>query len=121
MYWEDVFAMGDLYPFDPYLDCFFLFHPNFNSVDSIHWEKTIATLLETKCPIFITGYNKEDSTKNYKWVTEKFSEDLDILMHECENPFSCTKYDLMNTDPTNPLQLNNQLFGIRGKRYYIDV
>ncbi|EMG49258.1 hypothetical protein G210_0047 [Candida maltosa Xu316] len=121
MYWEDVFAMGDLYPFDPYLDCFFLFHPNFDSADSIHWEESIKGLLETKCPIIITGYNQKDIEKDYKWVTERFSEDLDVLMNETENPFSCTKYEILNTDPTNTLQLNNKIFGIRGKRYYVDM
>ncbi|KAL6449730.1 LOW QUALITY PROTEIN: MSS51 Protein MSS51 [Candida maltosa Xu316] len=118
MYWEDVFAMGDLYPFDPYLDCFFLFHPNFDSADSIHWEESIKGLLETKCPIIITGYNQKDIEKDYKWVTERFSEDLDVLMNETENPFSCTKYEILNTDPTNTLQLNNKIFG---KRYYVDM
>jgi splicing suppressor protein 51 len=120
-YWEDIFAMGDLYPFDPYLDCFFLFQPGFSSVDSIHWEKTVATLLETKCPIFITGHSEKDSAEDYRWVNEKFEEDLDVLLKEGENPFACTKYEIVLSDPTNTLQLNKRIFGIRGKRYYVDV
>lgn len=118
-FFNELYDMGDLFPFDPYLDIFFCFHPNFQSADQIHWDKSLKGLLESKCPVFISGYHEQELTKDIEWLkNHELYPEMDIILNDTPNKFACTKYDIRVTDPTNPLNLNSRLFGFRGKRYH---
>ena len=76
-------------------------------------------LLESKCPVFISGYHEQELTKDIEWLkNHELYPEMDIILNDTPNKFACTKYDIRVTDPTNPLNLNSRLFGFRGKRYH---
>lgn len=118
-YFNELFDTGDLFPFDPYLDCFFLFHPGFRYVDEIHWDKSLPGLLESKCAAFVTGYHEQALQNEYSWIREHpLFEETDILMEPTENIFGSTRLDLIDHNPTEVFQTNSHMFGFRGKRYH---
>lgn len=118
-YFNEVYDMGDLFPFDPYLDMFFLFHPGFKTADEIHWDKSLKGLLESKCPIYVTGYHEKDASRELDWLkNHKLNDEMDILMNQGKNIFGSTKLDLVDSNPTETFQANNEIFSFRGKRYY---
>lgn len=118
-YFHEIYDQGDLFPFDPYLDVFFLFHPGFQTADAVHWDKAMKGLLDSKCPIFITGYHEKDVERETTWLqNHPLHDELDILMTPTVNPFACTKLDLVDINPTETFNSNAYIFGIRGKRYH---
>lgn len=118
-YFNELFDTGDLFPFDPYLDCFFLFHPGFQTADKIHWDKSLHGLLESKCPVFVTGYHDLDIQREYSWLRmHPLWEETDVLMEPCSNIFGSTKLDLVDYNPTEVYQANSHMFAFRGKRYH---
>lgn len=109
----------DFMPYDPYLDCFFLFHPGLGAPEAMdQWEKTIPGLLESKCPIFVTGFHESDSKRDWNWLHEKFGDELDVLLEPVNNRFGSTKWEVNDLNPSETYQFNQQLFGFRGKRYH---
>ncbi|KAI5961920.1 MSS51 [Candida pseudojiufengensis] len=117
-FFNELYDTGDLFPFDPYLDMFFLFHPGFKTADEMHWDKSLKGFLESKCPIFITGFHNEDIDKEISWLkNHPLYDELDILMNKTDNKFACTKLDIIDANPTETFSLNSKVFGIRGKRY----
>lgn len=109
----------DFFPYDPYLDCFFLFHPGLSYPDVKElWKKTMPGLLESKCPVFITGYHEQDSQNDWNWLMENFGKDLDVLMDRTDNLFSSTKWELNDLDPQEVYRFNQKIFAVRGKRYH---
>lgn len=117
-YFNEIFDSGDLFPFDPYLDCFFLFHPGFLTADRIHWDKSLHGLLESKCPIFVTGYHEQDLKNEYNWLrSQKLFEETDILLDPTPNLFASTKLDIVDFNPTEVYLANSHMFAFRGKRY----
>lgn len=118
-YFHEVYDMGDLFPFDPYLDVFFLFHPGFQTADSVHWDKSLKGLLESKCPIYVTGYHEVDAAREIAWLeNHPLHDEMDFLMDQCPNPFGSTKLDLVDSNPTETFQANSDIFAFRGKRYH---
>lgn len=118
-YFHEVYNTGDLFPFDPYLDVFFLFHPGFKTADQLHWDSTLPGLLELKCAVFVTGYHEEDALREMDWLqNHKLNDELDILMRVAPNIFGSTKLDLVDTNPTETFQANSEIFAFRGKRYH---
>lgn len=118
-YFHELYDMGDLFPFDPYLDVFFLFHPGFQTADEGHWNKSLKGLLESKCAVYVTGYHQTDILREYSWLrNHPLWEETDILMHQSKNIFGSTKLDLVDSNPTETFQANNEIFGFRGKRYH---
>ncbi|KAK6461272.1 zinc-finger of mitochondrial splicing suppressor 51-domain-containing protein [Scheffersomyces coipomensis] len=118
-YFHEVYEMGDLFPFDPYLDVFFLFHPGFTTADGIYWDKALKGLLDSKCPIYITAYHEKDMAREVKYLEDHpLNEEMDVLMNPTENKFACTKIDLVDTNPTETFNSNSQIYGFRGKRYH---
>ncbi|GMM38246.1 Mss51 protein [Saccharomycopsis crataegensis] len=111
----------DFFPYDPYLDAFFVFHPGFGATDSnnMTWKESVEGLLETKCPIFITGYHENDSMADYAWLEENFKDKMDVIFERSENVFGSTKWELNDMDPQEVYQFNQKIFGVRGKRYHI--
>lgn len=109
----------DFFPYDPYLDSFFMFHPGLSYPDVTDlWKQTLPGLLETKCPIFITGYHEKDSNGDIKWIMDNFEKDLDVLVNKTDNLFASTKWELNDLNPQETYRFNQFLFGIRGKRYH---
>ncbi|CAN6639844.1 protein Mss51p, mitochondrial [Trichomonascus vanleenenianus] len=122
-YYTDYFHVlneaQDFMPYDPYLDAFFLFHPGLGAPEAMdQWEKTIPGLLESKCPVFVTGFHKADSQRDWEWVHSKFGDKMDVLLEPTENRFGSTKWELNDLYPAEVYQFNQQVFGIRGKRYH---
>lgn len=105
-------------PFDPYFDCFVLFHPGLGHPASSHeWAETLPQLLETKVPIIATGYTEWDMERDRKWVEEKMGGEVDILMEPGENKFRSLRWDLNDYDPADLSCGNWGVWAFRGKRY----
>lgn len=118
-YFHEVYEQGDLFPFDPYLDVFFLFHPGFKTADEIHWDRALPGLLESKCAVHVTGYHEVDAARELLWLqSHRLSDEMDILMNQTTNLFGSTKLDLVDSNPTETFQANNEIFAFRGKRYH---
>lgn len=118
-YFHTLHEAQDFFPYDPYLDVFFLFHPGLSANEATdQWHKTIPGLLESKCAVFVTGYHKQDIDGDFTWLMENYSKDLDILFEGTKNIYSSTKWELNDRNPQETFQFNQQLFGFRGKRYH---
>lgn len=118
-YFHEVYDMGDLFPFDPYLDIFFIFHPGFQTANKIHWDQSLKGLLESKCAVFVTGYHEEDTRRELLYLqNHPLADEIDILMNQSKNIFGSTKLDLVDSNPTETFQANNEMFAFRGKRYH---
>lgn len=110
---------GDLFPYDPYLDMFVAYQPQFNAPDvNEMWLKTINGLLESKCPVIVTSYHKENLNSNYNLLIDNFAKETDILIDPSKNVYGSTKWELNDLDPQEVFQYNQQFFVFRGKRYH---
>lgn len=119
-YFHTLHQAQEFYPYDPYFDCFMLFHPGLGHPASSHeWEETLPQLLETKVPIFCTGYTEWDMERDRKWVEEKVGGEMDILMEPGENIFRSLRWDLNDLDPSDISCGNWGIWAFRGKRYII--
>lgn len=108
----------DFFPYDPYLDVFFVFHPGFSAA-LMTWTRLVEALLETKCGVFISGCSEKETQADYNWLKENFDDKMDVLMEPTENIFGSTKWEVNDFNPQDVYQYNQQLFGVRGKRYHI--
>ncbi|ETN45914.1 uncharacterized protein HMPREF1541_00095 [Cyphellophora europaea CBS 101466] len=105
-------------PYDPYFDCFMLYHPGLGHPASSHeWQSTIPQLLETKVPIICTGYTDWDMKRDKDWVMEKCKGEVDLLMEPGENRFRSLRWDLNDLDPQDVSCGNWGVWAFRGKRY----
>ncbi|KAH0547993.1 hypothetical protein GP486_008265, partial [Trichoglossum hirsutum] len=87
-YYHTLHKAGAFQPYDPYFDCFVLFHPGLGHPASSHeWEETVPQLLETKVPVLATGYTEWDMQRDLKWVQERVGGEVDILLEPGENRF----------------------------------
>ncbi|MCJ1454218.1 translational activator for mitochondrial COX1 [Mycoblastus sanguinarius] len=117
-YYHTLHSAGLFAPYDPYFDCFVLFHPGLGHPASSHeWADTLPQLLETKVPIISTGYTEWDMERDRKWVEEKVGGEMDILMEPGENKFRSLRWDLNDYDPTDVTCGNWGVWAFRGKRY----
>ncbi|OCL08557.1 mRNA processing protein, partial [Glonium stellatum] len=117
-YYHTLHKAGHFYPYDPYFDCFMLFHPGLGHPASSHeWEETLPLLLETKVPILATGYTDWDMQRDLQWVQEKMAGEVDLLMEPGENKFRSLRWDLNDLDPQDISCGNWGLWAFRGKRY----
>lgn len=118
-YFHELYNTGDLFPFDPYLDVFFMFHPGFQTADHIYWDKALKGLLDSKCAVFVTGYHEKDLAREIQWLeNHPLHDEMDVLMNPTDNVFECTKLDLVDINPTETFNSNCKLYAFRGKRYY---
>lgn len=110
----------DFFPYDPYMDVFFTFHPGYASPESHgSWMgETMKALLETKCAIFTTGFNKKDLMDDINLVKSKYGKEMDVLMEPVRNVFGSTKWELNDMNPQEVYQFNMYIAGFRGKRYH---
>ncbi len=119
-YYHTLHRAGYFHPYDPYFDCFFLFQPGLGHPATSHeWEETVQQLLQTKVPVFCTGYSEWDMERDRKWVEEKFGKEVDIMMEPGENRFRSLRWDLNDRDPSEVSCGNWGLWGFRGKRYVV--
>ncbi|KAK9447313.1 zinc-finger of mitochondrial splicing suppressor 51-domain-containing protein [Limtongia smithiae] len=117
-YFHIIHESNQFVPYDPYYDVFFLFHPGLGAPEAMHmWEKSVPALLETKCAIVVTGFHEADSKRDWEWVNENFSEEMDVLMMPGKNLFGSTRWEINDMRPDDPYLVNDQIFAIRGKRY----
>jgi len=117
-YFHTLHEAQQFYPYDPYFDCFMLFHPGLGHPASAHeWEATLPQLLSTKCPILCTGYTEWDMLRDWRWVMEKCAGEVDLLMEPGENKFRSLRWDLNDLDPQDVSCGNWGIWGFRGKRY----
>ncbi|KAJ5893002.1 hypothetical protein N7504_009693 [Penicillium tannophilum] len=117
-YFHTMYKANYFQPFDPYLDCFMLFHPGLgHPASSAEWQETLPQLLETKVPILCTGYTQWDMERDIKWVNEKCAGEFDMLLEPGENIFRSLRWDLNDQDPHDVSCGNWGLWGFRGKRY----
>ncbi|KAL1905144.1 translational activator for mitochondrial COX1 [Sporothrix stenoceras] len=117
-YYHTVHKTGYFYPYDPYFDCFMLFHPGLGHPASSHeWTETIPLLLETKAPILVTGYTQYDMERDIEWVSKTARGEFDLLMEPGENIFRSQRWDLNDMDPQDISCGNWGLWAFRGKRY----
>lgn len=119
-YYHTLHQAGLFHPYDPYFDCFVLFHPGLGHPASSHeWTDTIPQLLETKVPIICTGYTDWDMQRDRNWVEEKVGGEMDILMEPGENKFRSLRWDLNDFDPADVSCGNWGVWSFRGKRYVL--
>ncbi|KAJ5180784.1 MRNA processing protein (Mss51) [Penicillium capsulatum] len=117
-YFHTMYNAQYFQPFDPYLDCFMLFHPGLGHPASSHeWAETLPQLLETKVPILCTGYTQWDMERDINWVHEKCAGEFDMLLEPGENIFRSLRWDLNDLDPHDVSCGNWGVWGFRGKRY----
>ena len=116
-YYHTIHKTGAFHPYDPYFDCFVLFHPGLGHPASSHeWEETIPMLLETKAPILVTGYTQEDMKRDIDWVNKSCAGEFDMLMEPGENTFRSLRWDLNDMDPQDVSAGNWGVWSFRGKR-----
>jgi splicing suppressor protein 51 len=117
-YYHTLHQAGHFYPYDPYFDCFMLFHPGLGHPASSHeWQETIPQLLETKVPILVTGYTEYDMKRDIDWVKETVGGEVDMLMEPGENRFRSLRWDINDLDPQDVSCGNWGVWAFRGKRY----
>ncbi|KAK7951706.1 uncharacterized protein PG986_007434 [Apiospora aurea] len=117
-YYHTIHKTGLFAPYDPYFDCFVLFHPGLGHPASSHeWSETIPLLLETKAPIIATGYTQYDMERDIEWVNKACSGEYDLLMEPGRNTFSSQRWDLNDLDPQDVTCGNWGVWAFRGKRY----
>ena len=117
-YYHTIHETGHFAPYDPYFDCFVLFHPGLGHPASSHeWEATLPQLLETKVPILCTGYNEWDMQRDIDWVDKKCRGEYDILMTPGENMFRSLRWDINDLDTSDISAGNWGVWAFRGKRY----
>ncbi|QUC18640.1 uncharacterized protein UV8b_02881 [Ustilaginoidea virens] len=117
-YYHTIHKTGHFAPYDPYFDCFVLFHPGLGHPASSHeWEETLPMLLETKVPIISTGYTQFDLERDVEWVHKKSKGEFDVLLEPGENIFRSLRWDLNDMDPQDVSCGNWGVWAFRGKRY----
>ncbi|KAI1492494.1 PXA domain-containing protein [Biscogniauxia mediterranea] len=117
-YYHTLHKTGHFYPYDPYFDCFVMFHPGLGHPASSHeWAETVPLLLETKAPILVTGYTQYDMERDIEWVNKTCRGEFDMLMEPGENIFRSLRWDLNDLDPQDVSCGNWGVWAFRGKRY----
>lgn len=121
-YYHTIHKTGHFAPYDPYFDCFVLFHPGLGHPASSHeWEDTLPLLLDTKVPIISTGYTQFDLERDVEWVHKKSRGEFDILLEPGENVFRSLRWDLNDMDPQDVSCGNWGVWAFRGKRYVYGI
>jgi hypothetical protein len=117
-------------PFDPYSDVFFAFCPGFGFPSSVNpglpqvhrdaeWGETLPLILQTKCPLFVTGFSPSDVERDVKSL--KGLEDVegmfDWILNPGENFFGSDKWDVADFDPRVLIKSNWGIWSVLGSFY----
>ncbi|GAA5799077.1 zinc-finger of mitochondrial splicing suppressor 51-domain-containing protein [Helicostylum pulchrum] len=106
--------------FDPYTDIFFMFSPGIGHAEAREsWKTSIEKTLETKCPIFITGYDEADMKNDIEAVEQDYQGEFDWVLKPSVNEFRSLKRDVNLMDLRQSIFANYGIWGIRGKRYEV--
>ncbi|KAF2860190.1 hypothetical protein K470DRAFT_299868 [Piedraia hortae CBS 480.64] len=117
-YFHTLHNAQHFHPYDPYFDCFVLFHPGLGHPASSHeWASTLPQLLETKVPVICTGYTNADMSRDIAWVKEQARGEADILLKPRENLFRSLRWEVNDLDPHDLNCGNWGVWAFRGKRY----
>ncbi|KAI5289893.1 translational activator for mitochondrial COX1 [Ascosphaera aggregata] len=117
-YFHTMYNANYFQPFDPYFDCFMLYHPQLgNPATSHEWMETLPQLLETKVPIICTGYNDQDMQRDLSWMMNRCGGEVDLLLEPGENIFRSLRWELNDANPHDVTSANWGLWAFRGKRY----
>ncbi|KAL5606727.1 hypothetical protein BROUX41_003121 [Berkeleyomyces rouxiae] len=117
-YYHTIHKTGYFEPYDPYFDCFVLFHPGLGyPTTSPEWAETLPQLLETKLPIICTGYTQYDMERDIEWVNKTAKGEFDILLKPGENKFRSLGWEMNDLDPKDIHCRNWGVWAFRGKRY----
>jgi splicing suppressor protein 51 len=117
-YFDALYDAQQFAPFDVYFDVFMLFHPGLGHPSSSHeWRKTVSQLLETKCPVLVTGYTPADMERDIEWLHKEVGGEVDMLLEPGENRFRSLKWDVNDLDPQDVSAGNWGVWAFRGKRY----
>ncbi|KAG1443304.1 hypothetical protein G6F56_010722 [Rhizopus delemar] len=100
--------------FDPFTDLFFMFSPGIGHFKQ-DWKASIEKMLETKCPIFVTGYDQEDMKNDIAAVEEGYQ--FDWILNPTVNEYRSLKRDVNLMDVRQTIFANYGIWGFRGKRY----
>jgi splicing suppressor protein 51 len=104
--------------FDPYTDLFFMFSPGIGHASAREsWKPSIEKALETKCPIFVTGYDEADMLNDVEAVEQDYAGEFDWLIKPSVNEFRSLKRDVNLMDLRQSIFANYGLWSFRGKRY----
>ncbi|GAA6004972.1 Mss51p [Rhodotorula paludigena] len=117
-------------PFDPYQDVFFAFSPGFGFPDEhdptrtqleTNWKSAVASILETKCALFCTGFSPADIERDVVALdrADGIRGEFDWLVTPGENVFGSEKWEIAEFDPRVAVKTNWGVWGIRGKRYEV--
>lgn len=113
-------------PFDPWSDVFFAFSPGFGFPSSIapgqlqvnrdaEWGETLPLVLETKCPLFVTGFSPKDVERDVQSLEglEDVDGKYDFLINPGENFFGSERWEAADFDPRVLVKANWGLWAIR--------
>lgn len=121
--------------YDPYTDCFFFFHPGFGFPSPTappqpdgrptlqiaapeEWGSVLPALLQTKCPIFVTGFSPADVERDVRSLETApgVAGEFDWVLTPGPNEFGSMKWEVADFDPRVMVRSNWGIWGIRGKR-----
>lgn len=104
--------------FDPYTDVFFLFSPGIGHASAREgWKMSIEKALETKCAIFLTGFDEADVANDIEAVEQDYQGEFDWVLKPTVNHFRSLKRDVNLMDLRETIFANWGIWGIRGKHY----
>jgi mitochondrial splicing suppressor protein 51 len=115
--------------YDPYTDCFFIFHPGFGFPSPTspgalqvaapaEWGGVLPALLQTKCAIFVTGFSPADVERDVRSLESApgVAGEFDWVLTPGPNEFGSEKWEVADFDPRVMVRSNWGVWGIRGKR-----
>ncbi|KAF7359343.1 hypothetical protein MSAN_01276800 [Mycena sanguinolenta] len=119
---------------DPYSDAFFFFSPGFGfpsensfAEDGVtplpqiasptEWGPVLPALLESKCPIFVTGFSPADVERDVRSLSEApdVAGQFEWVVMPGPNTFSSEKWEISDFDPRVMIKANWGIWAIRGR------
>ncbi|KAF7295322.1 zf-Mss51 domain-containing protein [Mycena indigotica] len=119
---------------DPYSDAFFFFSPGFGfpsehsfAEDGVtpllqiasqtEWGPVLPALLESKCPIFVTGFSPADVERDVRSLSEapEVAGRFEWVVTPGPNPFGSEKWEIADFDPRVMIKANWGIWAIRGR------
>ncbi|KAJ7197176.1 zinc-finger of mitochondrial splicing suppressor 51-domain-containing protein [Mycena pura] len=119
---------------DPYSDAFFFFSPGFGFpsehsfaedgqtpllqiASPTEWGPVLPLLLESKCPIFVTGFSPTDVERDVRSLSEApdVAGQFEWVITPGPNSFGSEKWEIADFDPRVMIKANWGIWAIRGR------
>ncbi|KAJ7702311.1 zinc-finger of mitochondrial splicing suppressor 51-domain-containing protein [Mycena rosella] len=119
---------------DPYSDVFFFFSPGFGFpsetsfaedgetplpqiASPTEWGPVLPALLESKCPIFVTGFSPADVERDVRSLSEApdVAGQFEWVVTPGPNTFGSEKWEIADFDPRVMIKANWGIWAIRGR------